>query len=767
MTMKWRENSEMASKICEPRAVFDGRLFGGTRENIIENTGGLIVWDGQTYRTGASLNNTHVLAWAWGVPNVGIFLGSSSGGDFFLNKTPDGIQDFTQVATVGALTPRGLIDCGRMMIDGVEQRLLLFAEHVNAPRLFQGRVWYSVAANDADAGNAWVDLFGQCTGINHFHGGVFIAGKGLYLFTGDLGVVDAPHRHDSVLFASSETHTGTASAAHATILTVATARFATNVLIGNRIRNVTTGATGIITANTTTTITVTVLTGGSRQDWAVNDVYFVESTLASLIRLASEFRDVRWRLMAGQRDVWGTTVQRSPYILEGNTFRMRVLDLVTSDDKSAYFIPDQRPPVGGNSIYKVDLWNTTDSLGGTISTIKEGGVIGVGWNGIAGSNGIVYFQTATFPNDTRTGMQPGNDEYIRLYAIDPETDEVADVKQVRRADFNRETGTFLTASPGGLNIVDMIEYGGEIWLNTPKHFFNRNITGMLKLSSDTYCGRVEKQRRPQPNLLTNADFANGLAGWSINIHQLTFTSGVSQIVAGNTVTGKTSGATAVVTSVTVSSGSWGGGDAVGHLGLSASAGNFQWGEILTVGGIDRAALNGGVTWEVIDDPTGEGGRALKCHFRKSGITHAGAAADIRPIISAATQARIVGGMATYSCRFYIVPGASERLSIQLDFISNSLIRIPSTQPVHVPPSFGIQVDTPRGVWHPLSVSSLVPQHQALGWMFNLMFIPHLSKTDGKSGTIYMRDFELVQGAIPNRHIETMAVGGRLKNRYLA
>lgn len=68
------------------------------------------------------------------------------------------------------------------------------------------------------------------------------------------------------------THTG---AAHATVLTDASAQFITDELVGLTISNVTDGSAGLITANTETTVTVAALAGGVANQWATNDVYSV------------------------------------------------------------------------------------------------------------------------------------------------------------------------------------------------------------------------------------------------------------------------------------------------------------------------------------------------------------------------------------------------------------------------------------------------------------------------------------------------------------
>lgn len=69
------------------------------------------------------------------------------------------------------------------------------------------------------------------------------------------------------------THTAVASA---TIMTDAAAHFVVNELIGLTIENVTDGSSGVVTANTETTVTVAALAGGTTDQWNTNDVYSID-----------------------------------------------------------------------------------------------------------------------------------------------------------------------------------------------------------------------------------------------------------------------------------------------------------------------------------------------------------------------------------------------------------------------------------------------------------------------------------------------------------
>ena len=75
---------------------------------------------------------------------------------------------------------------------------------------------------------------------------------------------------------------------------------------------------------------------------------------------------------------------------------------------------------------------------------------------------------------------------------------------------------------------------------------------------------------------------------------LAFNSGTVAIAVGDTVTGATSTATGYVAGVTVSTGSWAGGDAAGTLTLRRATGTFA-AESLKVSGAVRAATSGSIS----------------------------------------------------------------------------------------------------------------------------------------------------------------------------
>ena len=64
--------------------------------------------------------------------------------------------------------------------------------------------------------------------------------------------------------------------AHATIMTDDAAHFVAGELVGLTIENVTDGSSGVVTANTETTVTVAALAGGTTDQWNLNDVYSID-----------------------------------------------------------------------------------------------------------------------------------------------------------------------------------------------------------------------------------------------------------------------------------------------------------------------------------------------------------------------------------------------------------------------------------------------------------------------------------------------------------
>lgn len=126
-------------------------------------------------------------------------------------------------------------------------------------------------------------------------------------------------------------------------------------------------------------------------------------------------------------------------------------------------------------------------------------------------------------------------------------------------------------------------------------------------------------------------YKSSTGGWtSVALgRELAFTSGgTTEIIEGNTITGATSGATAVVTRVALESGSWAAGDAAGKFVFASQTGTFQ-AENIDVGASTNLATIAGDSsaitlqpngrYEFITQDFGEGERVYGCDGANRGF----------------------------------------------------------------------------------------------------------------------------------------------------
>jgi len=78
----------------------------------------------------------------------------------------------------------------------------------------------------------------------------------------------------------------------------------------------------------------------------------------------------------------------------------------------------------------------------------------------------------------------------------------------------------------------------------------------------------------------------------LNMPLLAYNSGSIEISEGDTIVGASSGKTAVVTSVTISSGTIGDGDAAGYISVKNNTGTWTASEAININGVDHATVNG-------------------------------------------------------------------------------------------------------------------------------------------------------------------------------
>jgi len=102
-------------------------------------------------------------------------------------------------------------------------------------------------------------------------------------------------------------------------------------------------------------------------------------------------------------------------------------------------------------------------------------------------------------------------------------------------------------------------------------------------------------------------YVDSTAGW-VKVElglELNFTSGGTYVPAvGDTITGETSGATAVLTGVVLRDGAWDAGDAVGKFVFAAKTGNFQAETVKVGASLDIATIAGNAAAIIFDAPSG-------------------------------------------------------------------------------------------------------------------------------------------------------------------
>jgi hypothetical protein len=91
-----------------------------------------------------------------------------------------------------------------------------------------------------------------------------------------------------------------------------------------------------------------------------------------------------------------------------------------------------------------------------------------------------------------------------------------------------------------------------------------------------------------------AMYKSTTSGWSLVAlgRELRFSTGTAAVSEGQTLTGATSGATGVVTRISLESGTYGGSTAAGHFIFATITGTFQNGENLQVAGVTKAVAVG-------------------------------------------------------------------------------------------------------------------------------------------------------------------------------
>lgn len=704
--MKWQDDSAMKSKFQHAYTTFNDMLIGG-RAQTEAGASGIHISDGKSARLGgtiATLND--VFDNMWGIPGVGIFATLQTSGNVIkMYKSSTGFDDFVDVTPAGGLQSNGvdplghsLVDLGVHDISGTDKRILLYLEYTAGTGPEDPRIWISAEAVDAEAGNAltWtVLLTASEDAIAHFHGAVYVKGKGLYIMTGDTDI------ESSILFA-----------AEADIPTLISA--------------------------TSTWIT----------RWGLG----ADATADGRSGVGSQ--------------LW-TADKKTAYILGAVGQRWRSVEFVTCDARNAYYIPDAAPTASLNTLYKIDLFDTTDSDAGTVTALKENEINNVGWFGGCSKSGIVYLTTA--PYWGTTDWDVGSNGFFEIWAIDPEDDTVTMVKQIARTDYDPSRGIQPSNGSWGGIQVPLVEYGGAMFGILTEDSFNDPDMGTPYLPQATICGRVDKQKKEVTNVLTNGSFESGdLTGWTFafvgNILVTNDGSGSGDVPNVGDVVSGAGGATALVSSIgpTVS-GSWAGGDWAGEIRLTDSvSGIFVPGETVTITGVGSSTItaNGITTMEVIPDPTGQiGGNVCRVVQKTTGISPL---VSISATLPASVQTFLEGDYVNFSCKAFFKSDGDIATSDGIDF------RIGAS------PTPGSQVLARRDLvtppvwdtWHDLNIGT-VSGNETTSPTYS--FQPDGGQTNsGNYVLMYLTGFELIKGALANDEIEQLqptTTGGGYRGRY--
>lgn len=133
----------------------------------------------------------------------------------------------------------------------------------------------------------WSDAVTYCTDLPNRAWGMLQEREGIYYQYGDINIGET---------GVTGTHTGGTST---TVMTDSAADFAIGGLVGKTIYNTTDVSSGVITANTNTSATVASLTGGTFNDFRVNDAYTITAQIANV-----SFADDSKVIQAGISEYW-------------------------------------------------------------------------------------------------------------------------------------------------------------------------------------------------------------------------------------------------------------------------------------------------------------------------------------------------------------------------------------------------------------------------------------------------------------------------------
>lgn len=211
-----------------------------------------------------------------------------------------------------------------------------------------------------------------------------------------------------------------------------------------------------------------------------------------------------------------------------------------------------------------------------------------------GATGVVIAKS-TYPDD------PTQTYLVLTKVTGAWDDDSEDVEVTASVEGNTDADGYADSAPTSKLIAQYKnlaadEYRGDIAAVTGQG----DVWGVFTLGSTKYA------LRDKVGGATAGLYKSSASGWTeVSLgYEVAFTSGGTyEIAEGDTITGGTSGETATVERVQVTSGSWAGGDAAGYLTLSGPSGAFQ-AEDLDVGANANVATIGADLTTITLQPSG-------------------------------------------------------------------------------------------------------------------------------------------------------------------
>lgn len=761
-----------------------GQLVGGGDYEMSNSGRGVVLQRANHCYQGGKIYNLASVSGMVGIDDVGLFALCNKSAVQELQKSSNGITDFSLVLAPADglrgehLSSRQLIDCGRHTISGTEKRVLLFTEYPNAATAtgeFHSRVWVSAEAVDADAGNAgtWTLLFGEgveCGAIRHWHGGIYVKNKGLYLFTGDAGSAA------SILFCA-EADMGTFLASPATwyaadhwALENAAARSgwaenfkSAHVLFGNS-QNART--VELVTADSRVGYYIPdrepVQTGFTSQDLLKVDFYDTTDSAAGTVSvLRSGLTSVGW---FGGIDKRGT-VYLSTYIKRNaeNTGWLgegysNSLDVYAIDSESESFqkIKSYAPKIlAAGRVYGLD--EPLNEYGGAVFSALTGmSAIEAGdsWSDRPVMCGFVLRQkrfadniltNGRFTSPFSSGWATGSS--TNVLCIDQGLAAGIAIGDTVTGNTSGATGVVSSAE---IYACTFTAEADDDVLTLPAAFFAdgdpvRVVAGVGSgLPAGIASGTTYYVRDA---VGVTIKLAATLGGDAINLNS--DGSGAYCLIRKYTGVAATDNAANFASN-----------RAVGWVRLSSCTGVFaKADEKLHVGGTERANLIGFMTYEVIADPTGRiGGNVLRVVSKSLNYQYQ---PYIAPSLSAAQKAAIAGGMICFSCKAYVA--AESDVDADASTVQPAMYLYPTyASVVSYQTRFGQSILT-KGAWGTWYVSGYIPTTATSHLYY---FHPNLKTSAGAFVVYYLTDFQIITNSIPNDQIKQIETGrpGAFGNR---